>query len=90
MHVWPLNIGVLINNKNFKSSHMASTQALWVMVDVGCGVVRGRACTVCRVCNVVAVACSCDTIQMCRRTQTPVDLACSWKGQCFFRSQSSL
>lgn len=29
------------------------------------GAVGGGGCTVCRVCSVAAVACSCDTMQMC-------------------------
>lgn len=57
-------------------SHMASRQSLWVKVGVDCGGMKGGGCTVC---SVAIVACSCDTVQMCVKTQAPADLASSWK-----------
>lgn len=54
-------------------------RSVWVKVGVDRGAVGGGGRTVCRVCSVAAVACSCDTVQMCGKTQAPVDLASSWK-----------
>ena len=45
----------------------------------GWGQGGGGGCTVSRVCSVAAVACSCDTVQMCGKTQAPAVLTGSWK-----------